>query len=65
MISVPEIRVKEVFPENGDFIILACDGIWNCMSNQSTLDFIANRLKKNNVKLSKIAEDVSGKKINK
>lgn len=64
MISVPEIRVKEVFPENGDFIIFACDGIWNCMSNQCTLDFIANRLKKN-AKLSSIAEDVSGEKINK
>jgi|JI10StandDraft_1071094.scaffolds.fasta_scaffold401142_2 protein phosphatase PTC2/3 len=38
-----------------DFIIVACDGIWDVLSNQQVVDFIENNLKEQpDVKLSVI-----------
>merc|ERR1712241_834298 len=37
-------------PEKDSFVLLACDGIWNSLSSQETVDFISTRLNKKNVK---------------
>merc|ERR1712241_699913 len=37
-------------PEKDSFVLLACDGIWNSLSSQETVDFISTRLNKPNAK---------------
>ncbi len=39
----PEITCIERHPED-EFLILACDGIWDVMSNQEVVDFVRHRL---------------------
>uniref|UniRef100_A0A7S4NUM3 PPM-type phosphatase domain-containing protein n=1 Tax=Guillardia theta TaxID=55529 RepID=A0A7S4NUM3_GUITH len=48
--------------EEDEFIITACDGVWDCMSNQQLVDFVRARLKSNQV-ISKICEDIFEKCI--
>ena len=43
--------------EQGDeFIVIACDGVWDCMTNQQVCDFVKERLL--SMPLDKIAEDI-------
>lgn len=65
--AFPEI--KTVKTNEPDFLILACDGIWDCMTSQEACDFVDAELKKG-TKLStiianmfekNIAEDISSK----
>lgn len=39
----PEIFVQDRSPED-EFLVLACDGIWDVMSNEELCDFVRNRL---------------------
>uniref|UniRef100_A0A7N0SV74 protein-serine/threonine phosphatase n=1 Tax=Kalanchoe fedtschenkoi TaxID=63787 RepID=A0A7N0SV74_KALFE len=52
----PDINVVELC-EDDDFIVLACDGIWDCMSSQQLVDFIHEQLKSES-KLSTICNRV-------
>lgn len=46
MISpLPDVKVIDL-DSKVDFMILACDGIWNCMTSQEAVDFIAERIKR-------------------
>jgi len=38
-------------------MVLACDGIWNSMTSQEVIDFVAERLAKD-MPLQKICEDM-------
>lgn len=40
----PEIFVEERDHERDEFLILACDGVWDVMSNDELCDFIRSRL---------------------
>jgi serine/threonine protein phosphatase PrpC len=54
----PEIKIENL-SSDCDFLILACDGVWDCLTNQEICDIVSNRLKKEpNIKLSKIIEDI-------
>lgn len=54
--SYPDI-VVENFDNNCDFIILGCDGIWDCLTNQQACNYVIEKLK-SNVKLSEIIENM-------
>ncbi|CAI9772320.1 unnamed protein product [Fraxinus pennsylvanica] len=52
----PDINVVELCGDD-EFVVLACDGIWDCMSSQQLVDFIREELKSEN-KLSVVCERV-------
>ena len=54
--SNPDILIDD-FSNDVDFIIIGCDGIWDCLTNQQACDFVKNRLN-NKGKLSKIIEEM-------
>lgn len=40
----PEIFMRDRDEENDEFLVLACDGIWDVMTNEDLCDFIRSRL---------------------
>jgi protein phosphatase 1G len=36
---VPDLKIEK-FDKNCEFLIIACDGIWDCMTNQEAVDFV-------------------------
>jgi len=43
--AYPDVEVKDLTPEH-EFILLACDGIWDVLTNQEVLDFVRVRISK-------------------
>ncbi|XP_075220248.1 putative protein phosphatase CG10417 [Lycorma delicatula] len=56
--ALPDIKKLEVDPAKDEFIVLACDGIWNYMTSQDVVDFIRQRLNRKTEKMSTICEDL-------
>ncbi|XP_060863959.1 probable protein phosphatase 2C 6 [Metopolophium dirhodum] len=56
--ALPDVTVLDVTPDNNNFIVLACDGIWNSLSSQEVVDFILERINKPDVSLSSICEEL-------
>ncbi|CAJ1973631.1 unnamed protein product [Sphenostylis stenocarpa] len=52
----PDINTVELCDED-EFVVLACDGIWDCMSSQQLVDFIHEQLH-SETKLSAVCERV-------
>lgn len=44
VIAIPDIEVKQLKAESDHFLVLACDGIWNSMSNQDVINFVSRRI---------------------
>lgn len=40
---VPEIQTVEITPEH-EFAVLACDGLWDVLSNQEVIDFVKSKI---------------------
>jgi len=40
----PEISVEPRSDKNDEFLILACDGVWDVMSNEDLVEFVRSRL---------------------
>jgi len=56
--SFPEVIIDNVTPDC-EFIIIGCDGVWDCKTNQEACDFVTERLKRSpQPKLTKIIEEL-------
>lgn len=53
----PDIKRITLSPDD-EFMILACDGIWNSLTSQQVVDFVCERLRKGITKMSTICEEV-------
>ncbi len=51
--GIPDIVVEER-AERDEFVVIACDGIWDAMSNTDVVDFVRERKRK--MKLDKVCE---------
>lgn len=43
ILAAPDVVVKTV-DQNWEFILLACDGIWDVLSNEEVLKFVRTRV---------------------
>ena len=43
--SVPEIMHHKIDPASDEFLLLACDGVWDVMSSEDAVTFVRSRLR--------------------
>ena len=55
--ALPDVRTIKLEPDV-EFLVLACDGIWNSMTSQEVVDFVRPKILENK-SLSEICEEVS------
>ncbi len=41
--AYPDVEVKDLTPDH-EFMLLACDGIWDVLSNEEVLEFVRSRI---------------------
>ncbi len=46
MITANPDVISENYSNDWDFIIIGCDGVWDCKTNQEAVDFVNDRHKK-------------------
>ncbi|GBP24772.1 Probable protein phosphatase CG10417 [Eumeta japonica] len=56
--ALPDIKTLTIDPKTDQFMVLACDGIWNYMSSQDVCDFILPKLTEGRQRLSQICEEM-------
>lgn len=56
--ALPDVRILKLNFDEDEFMVLACDGIWNFMSSQEVVDFVRPRLEENKHKVSHICEEM-------
>ncbi|VDD82188.1 unnamed protein product [Mesocestoides corti] len=42
--ALPDVTRSELMPGADEFLVIACDGIWNSMTSQAVVDFVYDRL---------------------
>lgn len=61
--ALPDIKHAKI-GSNDEFMILACDGIWNSLTSEEVIAFVRERIQKGETKMSAICEEVSRKEWN-
>ena len=56
ILAMPEVRREKISP-NTEFLILACDGIWDCLTSQEAVDLVGESFKKTE-KVSTVIENM-------
>ncbi|XP_015111433.1 probable protein phosphatase 2C 11 [Diachasma alloeum] len=56
--ALPDIKRVTIDPKRDEFMVLACDGIWNFMSSGDVVKFVRERLKNSGENISKICEEL-------
>lgn len=56
--ALPDVKTLTIDPAKDQFMVLACDGIWNFMSSQDVCDFILPKLAEGRERLSQICEEM-------
>ncbi|XP_044261089.1 probable protein phosphatase 2C 21 [Tribolium madens] len=56
--ALPDIKTLTIDPNEDEFMVLACDGIWNSMSNEEVVEFVRPRIQDSTKKLSQICEEM-------
>lgn len=56
--ALPDIRTLSLDPKEDEFMILACDGIWNSMTSQEVVSFVRTRLLNGDKNISTICEEL-------
>jgi len=59
--AYPEVRKRELTSDD-EFFVLGCDGIWECMTNQEIVQFVAKKLGET-ASVSTVCEDLMEKII--
>ena len=60
--ALPDVKRVKLSPKD-EFMILACDGIWNSLTSEEVVDFVRTRIQKGETKMSAICEEVSESRI--
>uniref|UniRef100_A0A6B2EFN6 protein-serine/threonine phosphatase n=1 Tax=Phlebotomus kandelakii TaxID=1109342 RepID=A0A6B2EFN6_9DIPT len=55
--ALPDVKKITLTPED-EFMVLACDGIWNFMSSETVVEFVKERLDNGQERLSQICEEL-------
>ena len=55
--ALPDVTITKEKIRPGDFMVLACDGVWNCMSNKEVCALVRKHIKRG-MQLSKICEQI-------
>lgn len=56
--ALPDLKRVTLEPSD-EFMVLACDGIWNYMSNEEVIGFVKTRIDAGKLSLAEICEEVS------
>lgn len=56
--AMPDVK-RVTLQDDDEFMVLACDGIWNFMTSEEVVEFVRKRLAENRDNLSSICEEVS------
>ncbi|VDN02027.1 unnamed protein product [Thelazia callipaeda] len=54
--ALPDVKQNDILCDD-EFVIVACDGIWNSLSSQQAVDFVRQRIK-NGLHLKEICEQI-------
>ena len=56
--NLPDVKIENLTGDI-DFVVIACDGIWDCKTNQEVCDFFADKFKKDpEGRISQFIEDL-------
>ncbi|CAG8447302.1 5388_t:CDS:2 [Acaulospora morrowiae] len=55
--ALPDVRREKIISDKTEFLVLACDGIWDCLTSQQVISFIRKNIKENK-SLQKACEDL-------
>lgn len=57
--ALPEVTTTKIEPENGDFLIMASDGLWDHLTSAQAVDLVGRWLKTNDVAKESPAPDLA------
>jgi serine/threonine protein phosphatase PrpC len=63
LIAIPEVLHEALDPARDEFLVLACDGVWDVMTAQQVVNFVRRRLMDTRGDPQQAAEDLCQKAL--